>query len=128
MAMLKIEIEQLPQAVVAQLVGEAGMDEADELDRNLRLLSAARPALVVLDLSGISYIASMGIGALVKFRNEVSHAGGRVVLAALRPLVLDTFKLAGLLRVFPNFPTVDEAIRVSQIPVDSAAGQTGIHK
>jgi anti-sigma B factor antagonist len=125
---LKIEIQQKPQAVVAQLIGEAGVDEAEELDRTLRLLTAAKPALAVLDMAGLSYIASMGIGALVKFRGEISHAGGRVVFANLRPLVLDTFKHAGLLRVFPVHATVDDAIRASQAPTDAPATSTGIQK
>lgn len=128
MANLKIDIEQKPQGVVARLTGEAGVDEADELDRSLRLLTAAKPALAVLDLAGMSYIASMGIGALVKFRNEISHAGGRVVLAALRPLVLDTFKHAGLLRVFQAYPTVDDAIRSAPVPSAGSAAQTGLPK
>ena len=128
MANLKIEIEQTPRAVVAHLAGEAGVDEADELDRSLRLLTANKPALAVLDMAGISYIASMGIGALVKFRNEIAHTGGRVVFAALRPLVLDTFKHAGLLRVFPVYPTVDEAIRASQPPLNAPAASTGLPK
>lgn len=128
MANLKIDIEQKPQAVVAHLTGEAGIDEADELDRTLRLLTAAKPALVVLDLAGMSYIASMGIGALVKFRNEIAHAGGRVVLAAMRPLVLDTFKHAGLLRVFQTYPTVDDAVRSAPLPSTGAAAQTGLPK
>jgi anti-anti-sigma regulatory factor len=61
----------------------------------------------------------MGIGALVKFRNELSHSGGRVVFAALRPLVLDTFRHAGLLRIFAAYPTVQEAIASSQAPVNA---------
>jgi anti-anti-sigma factor len=126
-ANLKIEIEQHPQAVIAHLSGEAGVDEADELDRNLRLLTAAKPALAVLDMAGVSYIASMGIGALVKFRNELSHSGGRVVFAALRPLVLDTFKHAGLLRVFQAYPTIEDALRSAQPPADAPA-QPGIPK
>jgi anti-sigma B factor antagonist len=127
-ANLQIEVEQKPQAVVARLTGEAGIDEADELDRSLRLLSAAKPALVVLDMAGMSYIASMGIGALVKFRNEIVHAGGRVVLAALRPLVLDTFKHAGLLRVFQAYPTVEDAIRSAQPPAGTIAFPTSAPK
>ena len=83
---LKIEIEQKPQAVVAKLSGEAGVDEADELDRSLRLLTAAKPALAILDMAGLSYIASMGIGALVKFRNEIAHAGGQVAFAPIEIL------------------------------------------
>jgi anti-anti-sigma factor len=122
---LKIDIEQKPQAVVAHLAGEAGVDEADELDRNLRLLGAAKPALVILDMAGVNYIASMGIGALVKFRNEIAHAGGRVVFTSLRPLVLDTFKHAGLLRVFQTYPTVEDALRSAQPPTD-APSSTGI--
>jgi anti-sigma B factor antagonist len=123
-ANLKVEIEQQPHAVVAHLIGEAGMDEADDLDRSLRLLTAAKPALAVLDLAGMSYIASMGIGALVRFRNDISHAGGHVVFAALRPLVLDTFKHAGLLRVFQVFPTVEDAIRLGSVPAQAPASTT----
>jgi anti-anti-sigma factor len=103
-------MEQKPQAVIAHLAGEAGVDEADELSRALRMLSATKPSLAVLDLAGISYIASMGIGALVRFRNDVAQSGGRVVIAAARPLVYDTLRHAGLQRVFPMFQTIDEAL------------------
>ncbi|HTL28345.1 MAG TPA: STAS domain-containing protein [Tepidisphaeraceae bacterium] len=115
MANLKVEIEQKPQAVIAKLDGEAGVDEADELSRNLRLLTAAKPAVAILDLGGLSYIASMGIGALVRFRNDLTQAGGRVLIANCRPLVFDTFRHAGLQRVFQIFPTVDEALAASAI-------------
>jgi anti-anti-sigma factor len=79
-------------------------------------------------MAGVSYIASMGIGALVKFRNEIANAGGRVVFAALRPLVLDTFRHAGLLRVFPTYPTIDDAIRSSQPPTEAPAPHSGVPK
>ena len=128
MASLKIEIDELPQGVVARLIGEASIDEADELDRNLRLLAASKPALAVLDLAQLSYIASMGIGALVALRNDLSQSAGRVVLAAPRPLVLDTFKHAGLLRVFPVYPTIEDALRAGQPPVDATGTGAGLPK
>ena len=60
----------------------------------------SRPKLVVLEMSGFSFCSSLGMGVLVSFRRGIVHAGGRIVLCAMRPDVLDSFRRAKLHDLF----------------------------
>ena len=107
---LEIEAEQTPRGLVARIVGDLGVDQVDELDRQLHLLTVLKPQLAVLDLSRVAFISSMAIGALVRFRNQVAEGGGRVALAGMQPGVQDSFRYTGLERVFALHKSVAEAV------------------
>jgi anti-sigma B factor antagonist len=107
---LEIEAEQTPRGLIARIVGELGVEEVDELDRQLHLLTVLKPNLAVLDLSRVSFISSMAIGALVRFRNQVAEGGGRVALAGMQKNVQDSFLYTGLERVFALHKSVAEAV------------------
>jgi anti-sigma B factor antagonist len=107
---LTIQVEQRPAASVVKLAGEAGQEEADELDRQLKAVLASSPPLVVLDLSLLTYIASLGIGPLVSFRNDMTRAGRRVVITAPPSLVRETLRRASLQRIFGIYSTIEEAL------------------
>jgi anti-sigma B factor antagonist len=107
---LEIAAEQTPRGLVARIVGDLGVDQVDELDRQLHLLTVLKPELAVLDLSRVSFISSMAIGALVRFRNQVAEGGGRVALAGMQKNVQDSFLYTGLERVFALHKSVAEAV------------------
>ncbi len=110
MSKLNIRADDAPQGTVVKIAGEIDVSEVDELERELQAMSAtAMPTAVVLDLSGLTFAASLAIGCLLRFRNQVIAAGGRVALADVPPMINDTFRRAQLHRVFMIFPTVDEA-------------------
>jgi anti-anti-sigma factor len=91
------------------LQGEAGYLDADTLHLPLLALSAQRPALVVFDMEQLAFVASVVMGALVSFRRSQKIHGGKVILAALQPTVLDSFQAARLLELFESADTVDKA-------------------
>ncbi len=62
-------------------------------------LIAARPARVVVDLSGLRLIDSSGIGALVFLYKRVKEYGGVVRVAGVHDQPLSIFKLLRLDRV-----------------------------
>ena len=110
MAKLNIRAADAPQGTVVKIAGEVDVSEVDELERQLQALTAsATPTAYVLDLSGLTFAASLAIGCLLRFRNQVIAAGGRVALAEVPPVINDTFRRAQLHRVFMIFPTVEEA-------------------
>jgi anti-anti-sigma factor len=87
--------------VVVRLVGEAGIRQADEVTSALLGLSALRPPLVTVDLSGLNAVSCLTLGVLVTFRRGIVRAGGRVRLAAaLREPVRVALEQAGLLALF----------------------------
>ena len=110
MGKLNIRATDAPQGSIIKIEGEASVDEADELDRHLQALAGLDKKLYVLDLSGLTYAASLAIGCLLRFRNQVNSAGGRVALAQVQPLVAESFRHAQLHRVFTMFDTIDQAL------------------
>jgi anti-anti-sigma factor len=109
MAALQVQTVESSQGVVVRLCGEAGYLDADTLHLPLMTLSAQRPALVVFDMEQLMFVASVVMGALIRFRrNQILH-GGKVVLAALQPSVLESFRAARLLDLFEAADSVDQA-------------------
>ena len=105
-----VQAEQTPEALVIRLSGDAGVDQVDDLDRELRGLAALKPKRAILDLSGVSVVASMAMGALLRFRNAVAADGGVVELAGLTKNVGESFRVAGLGRVLPMHASVAAAL------------------
>ena len=110
MGKLTIKIDQRPAAAVVALSGEAGQEEADDLGKQLTTVLEGTANLVVLDLSNLTYIASLGIGPLVSFRNEMTRQGRRVVITAPPSLVRETLRRASLQRIFGIYSTLEEAL------------------
>lgn len=71
---LRIECRRDGEAVVVTLGGELDLASAPELERELREAEAANPARVVIDLSGLGFMDSTGLQALLRTR-ERAHAG-----------------------------------------------------
>jgi anti-sigma B factor antagonist len=108
---LNVRTTDQPQGTVVQIAGEVSVDEADELERELQALAASKGgASYALDLSGLTFAASLAIGCLLRFRTSVIASGGRVALADIQPMVLDSLRRAQLHRVFTIYPTVNAAL------------------
>ena len=103
-------IEETPQATVARMSGDAGLGGIAQLERDLNRLSAMRPGLVVLDFSGVSFIASLGLGLLTQFQRGIERRGGKVRFAALQPNVRELIENARLHELFQLHDTVDQAL------------------
>jgi anti-anti-sigma factor len=87
--------------MVVRVAGEASFGLAGDLEDVLLGLSLRRPQLVTLDLSGLHFVASLAMRALVAFQRGVVRAGGRVRLAAaLQKPVHESLERAGLLTLF----------------------------
>lgn len=57
---------------------------------------------IVLDLSGVSYVDSSGLGAIVSIYLAVSRAGGELKIANAQPRIRDLFQVTKLAAVFEN--------------------------
>jgi anti-anti-sigma factor len=97
--------------VLLRLEGEAGVHAVDRMPFILMLmrLVARRPPLVVVDLSGVTFLSSLAIGALVGLRRDLGRWGGRVKLAAIPPLIYESLKTSRLDMLFEICATVEEA-------------------
>ena len=76
------------------------INTAPALSEEIDKVVAARPAKVVVDLSGLDLIDSSGVAALVKLYKGVRSAGGTVVISGARDQPLAIFKLLRMDKVF----------------------------
>lgn len=90
--------------------GEVDLSWSQRLRKTiLEALASSRP--VAVDLSAVTYIDSSGIAALVEGFQNARGKGQRFALVAVSRPVHAVLELARLDRVFPIFPTVDEAMK-----------------
>jgi anti-sigma B factor antagonist len=70
---------------------------------------AAKSAVVILDFSGVPYVDSAGMGAIVRAHVSCSNDKRRLILAGVPDRVLILLRLTGVDKVLVRFPTVQEA-------------------
>lgn len=56
--------------------------------------------VVLVDVSGVTFLDSSGLGALVAARNHATGSGKRIVLVEVPPRVLTVLNITGLDQVF----------------------------
>ncbi|NER85095.1 MAG: STAS domain-containing protein, partial [Leptolyngbya sp. SIO1D8] len=67
------------------------------------------PSNLILDLSGIDFVDSSGLGAMVQLVKKAKEAQGSVQVIA-NPRVMQTVKLVRLEKFLSIQPSVDEAL------------------
>jgi anti-sigma B factor antagonist len=86
------------------------LDVADAASVAVALTAAAaRHRDIIIDLSGLEFIDSSGVAALVRGRRQARHAGGELLLAAPQQQVLRVLTLTRLIDVFTVHASVAEA-------------------
>jgi anti-sigma B factor antagonist len=97
---------------VLDLKGKMTLGEGDELlkDKINSLLADGRRKLV-LNLEGVPYIDSAGLGEIVRTFTTVSRQGGKLKLLNLTKRIEDLLSITKLLTVFETFESEPEAIK-----------------
>jgi anti-sigma B factor antagonist len=109
---LRVEHERVGSAVVVHVAGELEMTTAAtlraELVRARELV--VPPAPLVLDLSGLSFLASMGLRVLVDQHAYCAQHGMPLRLVADQRVVLRPLEITELTSVFTIATTVADAL------------------
>jgi len=107
---LKIETRQTDGVTVMSCNGRIVFgEEATLLRENLKsVLSSTRQ--VVLNLSGVSYIDSGGLGTLVGVYSSARASGADIKLTGLGQRLRDVLQITKLVTVFEVYDTEQEAI------------------
>ncbi len=106
---LAIDTSDDEAGVVVSIVGEIDMHSSPQLRAALLEALERKPARVIVDLKGVEYMDSSGVGTVVEAKRRAEQAGGRLVLAGLRPRVRSLFEITQLDRFFTIAETVEDA-------------------
>lgn len=95
---------------VVRVVGEVDLDTAQRLRERLIGLVTDGQYRLVVDLEGVEFLDSFGLGVLVGGRKRVLSHAGSFTLVCTQESLLKVFHITGLSSVFPIHASVEEAV------------------
>jgi anti-sigma B factor antagonist len=100
--------EQNGHAVLA-VSGEVDVATVPRLREQLHALVAEGNRRIIVDLDGVDFLDSTGLGVLVGALKRVRSNDGDLYLVCTQPRIRKVFEVTGLTKVFSLFDTVEDA-------------------
>jgi anti-sigma B factor antagonist len=115
MAELDVSERQAGDVTILDLSGEVRIgDSSVALRDSIRKLADTGKTKVLLNLAGVKYIDSTGIGELIANYTTVTRQGGQLKLLKLTDRIQNLLVITKLLTVFDSFEDEAEALRSFQ--------------
>jgi anti-sigma B factor antagonist len=108
---MQIEERSVGDVTILDLKGKMTLGEGDELlkDKINSLIHQGQRKLL-LNLEGVPYIDSAGLGEIVRTYTTVSRQGGSLKLVNLTKRITDLLSITKLLTVFETFDSEQDAV------------------
>jgi anti-sigma B factor antagonist len=99
------------KVAVLSLKGDLmGEPETASLRQKIKFLLETGTLNIVLDLGGVRYVSSTGLGTLIAALTSVKNKGGDLRLASVTEKVESLFVITQLVKVFKEYETVGRAV------------------
>ena len=102
-------IERPDEFTQVVLTGRLDAVGVDHVGTRFQGLTAARGQHTIIDMSGVEFIASLGLSMLLSAARSLHNHGARAVIVNPQPLVLKVLETAHMPAVIPVVSTVSEA-------------------
>ena len=89
--------------------GRLDLAGSQAVDQRLTGLTSTQKLKVAFDLSGLTFVASIGIRSFFMAARAQAARGGKIVIFGAQPNVKQVLLLAGVERVIPIFDDADAA-------------------
>ena len=110
-----------PGFTVIEVGGEIDVYTAPKLREKLISLVEAGSYQLIVNMEGVEFLDSTGLGVLVGGLKRVRAQDGWIDLVCTQSRILRIFKITGLNKVFNIYDTVPEAIAGHSLPPADAA-------
>ena len=106
-----VKIHRREQVVLIEVSGHLTYFEVGALRDSIQSLVKEQRKNILLNLSGLLYLDSSGIGELARIYVAVVKQGGTMKVIGLTPKVEEVLKITHLSQVFREFPDEQSAMR-----------------
>jgi anti-sigma B factor antagonist len=93
---LSIAVQRGPDEVIFRLTGEIDVLTVMDLSTLVNEMLADPPARIVLDMAGVTFCDSQGLGTLVVLSRKTQHAGSVLALSNVGDFLLRVLDITGL--------------------------------
>jgi anti-sigma B factor antagonist len=101
-----------PDITVLELTGRLSAGNSLlSLENELRNLVGPKATKLVIDVGGLEYLDSAGVGALLAISGATATAGGRMILAGAGGRIRDVLELTQVNRIITIADSADAACR-----------------
>jgi anti-sigma B factor antagonist len=109
---MKLEYSELKDGIrLIRLEGRLDLNGTYSIEVQFVNRCAGDGVRVIVDLSGVNYVSSVGIPMLVNTAKSVVSRGGKMVFVSPQENVVKVLELVGVLQVIPIYPDQKAAIR-----------------
>jgi len=91
------------------LTGRMDIVGTQEIDTRLTVATASESANIIIDLSAVEFMASIGIGVLVRAANALLHRKGKIVFMNPQSNVLHALESTQINKVVPIVNNLEAA-------------------
>jgi len=99
------------------LAGRLDVEGSHEIDLKFTSLTASRQAFVIVDLSLVDFLSSLGLGTLVRSAKAQMSRQGKLVLLSPQPnvaRVLQSTQIDQIVEVFHDFEQARRSVRPTE--------------
>jgi anti-anti-sigma factor len=105
-----IERTQVGGKLVLHVAGRMDAENSAAFESQCEACISEGFTSLVIDLGGLTYVSSMGLGAIVNIAKQLRDKGGEVRICCLTGLVRQLFEITRLNYVFPPHDSVESAL------------------
>ncbi|GAA0576422.1 STAS domain-containing protein [Kribbella sandramycini] len=116
---LTIRTAEAADHLLLTVIGDLDLENAPAMTAALKDAIGVRP--VILDLTGVDFMDSSGLGVLVGAHKEAAAHGAALLLAAPGPRLQKIFKITKLHKVFAVYESVPAAVAALGQPLQVEA-------
>lgn len=110
---MKLVIHERPDDIThVALSGRLDATEIPDIEKPLAAAVVGRKQSAMIDISGIEFISSLGIGLLFANCKKLKQAGHKLVLVNPQGMVKAVLKSSGMSKIMPFVPDLDEAVHL----------------
>ncbi len=107
---MELSVDKHNKVAVATILGSVDSADSNALLDFLNQLIDAGDTCLVIDITGMDFIVSMGLGVFVRTHTRLRDTGGFFHLAGPQPFILQIIETTGLDRLLAIYDSVDLAL------------------
>ncbi len=91
------------------LTGRLDVRGTAEIDNIFTIQTTTKKVPVLVDISGVDFVASLGLQMLLNGAKGLIARGGKMVLLNPQPMVKNVFNVAGIIELIPIYDDFEAA-------------------
>jgi anti-anti-sigma factor len=108
---MQIQVNQIDDITIMVVDGMLTIGSEQAFSKSLKEQIENGSRKVILDMTRVKYIDSLGIGQIAGGYTSLNDSGGSLVLARTNEKVKELLRLTGLQNHIKVYPTVEDAIQ-----------------